>query len=221
MKSLPSTDGLVFKLGLGNIPYFSEKNIRSLVEKDISLFIDLKLHDIPSQVERAVKLWSGWGVRFVTVHLGGGVSMLEAAASGASSARQNSLTVLGVSVLTSLDARQLRRLGWKDSVREQVLRWVKIGMKSGLSSFVCSASDLGYLKKGLGEKNFRSLRWVTPGVICEGDKAPKDQARVVRVAQALKSGSSLLVMGRSLLGARDPVQRIQKVQAEIRTYDYV
>ncbi len=196
---------LVIKLGLGALPDYSRSDIEDLTKK-FDIFVDAKLHDIPSQVQAAVAKWRDVGVSYLTVHLSGGAKMLDLA----QKETQNSdIKILGVSVLTSLNPQDLRQSwGYDGPISERVSELVKMGSDQGLTGFVSSAEELTDLKKKFPEKE---IFWVNPGIHWPGETPSSDQKRSVDFKSALNRGSKMLVMGRTLMGAPDPVERIDQV----------
>ncbi|MEZ4307622.1 MAG: orotidine-5'-phosphate decarboxylase [Polyangiaceae bacterium] len=162
------------------------------------VFLDLKLHDIPETVERAVQNAAALGARYLTVHAGGGRAMLERAAAAA--ARSPSpLTILAVTVLTSLDQADLAAMGVAGTPREHVLRLARLAFDAGVRGFVTSAAEVSALRDALGAEAFL----VTPGIRPAG-AAAGDQKRVATPASALAAGADLLVVGRPIRDAADP-----------------
>jgi orotidine-5'-phosphate decarboxylase len=161
------------------------------------VFVDLKLHDIPETVDRAVGSVCGLGARYVTVHAAGGPRMLERAAIRAQ--REGSgLVVLAVTVLTSLDATDLHAVGVASEPREQVVRLAQLASNCGVNGLVCSAAEASELRRLLGAAPVL----VTPGIRVA--QAADDQKRVATPEQAIKDGASLLVVGRPIRDADDP-----------------
>ncbi len=162
------------------------------------VFLDLKLHDIPETVERAVASACGLGVRYLTLHAGGGGRMLEAAASRA--ARENTgLVLLAVTVLTSLDAADLAAVGVSASPSDHALRLSRLAAASGIPGRVCSVNEVAALRAELGAEAVL----VTPGIRPAGS-AVGDQKRIGTPSAAILSGASLLVVGRPIRDAADP-----------------
>jgi orotidine-5'-phosphate decarboxylase len=164
----------------------------------LDVFVDLKLHDIPETVDRAVGSVAALGARYVTVHASGGPRMLERAAIRAER-EGTGLSVLAVTVLTSLDANDLRAVGVGSEPREQVLRLARLALASGVSGLVCSAAESADLRRAVGHGPIL----VTPGI--RTAHAVDDQKRVATPEQAVKNGASLLVVGRPIRDAPDPI----------------
>jgi orotidine-5'-phosphate decarboxylase len=173
------------------------------------IFLDLKLHDIPETVERAVASAAAHGVRYLTIHSAGGPKMLEAAAARA--ARENSgLTLLAITVLTSLDANDLAAIGVAATPAAQALRLARLAQKEGIPGMVCSASEVGELRRALGA----STLLVTPG-IRPSPSTGDDQKRTGTPSGAIRDGASLLVVGRPIRDALDPAAAARAIADEI------
>ncbi len=207
LQSLP----VVLKIGLRSLPQLAPNDIEDLKKRGFKIFIDAKLHDIPSQVAASVKSWAVLGADFLTLHLGGGRAMLEAAAK----ARIDSgakIELFGVSVLTSLSSEEIKEVGVDTSAPEQVDRLVRLGLDSGLRSFVSSAQEVPSLKKIAAELK-KEIHFVCPGLVFEGEAAPGDQKRVATIQEALKMGVDWPVVGRSILKDVNPRAKIEKILA--------
>jgi orotidine-5'-phosphate decarboxylase len=176
-------------------------------ELGCDVFLDLKLHDIPETVERAVASAAALGVRYLTLHTAGGPKMLEKAAARA---RGSDLVLLGVTVLTSLDAADLAAIGIQDEPSAQALRLARLGSAAGLGGFVCSAAEVSRLRGALGS----GAVLVTPGIRPPGP-AGDDQKRTGTPAGAIRDGSSLLVVGRPIRDAPDPAAAAARIADEI------
>lgn len=165
----------------------------------LDVFLDLKLHDIPETVDRAVAAVCGLGARYLTIHAQGGAAMIERAATRA--AREGGgLTVLAVTVLTSLDDADLRAQGIDATAADHAVRLARMALSAGAGGFVCSAGEVGRMREAVG----RGPVLVTPGIRL-ADDAAGDQKRVASPADAIAAGSDLLVIGRPLRDAADPV----------------
>lgn len=173
------------------------------------VFLDLKFHDIPNTVAKAVKAAADMGVWMVNVHASGGAPMLEAAAEALAACPQPPL-LIGVTVLTSMDANDLKATGIESAAEEQVLRLARLTQSSGLDGVVCSAQEATMLKAELGQ----DFVLVTPGIRPEGSQAG-DQRRVVTPAAALAAGSDYLVIGRPITQAEDPAAVCRSICATL------
>ena len=175
----------------------------------LEVFLDLKLHDIPETVDRAVAAASTLGVRYLTVHAGGGRAMLDRAASRAAQA-PDPLTILAVTVLTSLDAADLQSLGVAEPPRDHATRLARLAWDAGVRGFVTSPAEASALRAELGPQALI----VTPGIRPIGADA-FDQKRVATPARAIADGADLLVVGRPIRDAADPLAAAHAVVAEI------
>jgi orotidine-5'-phosphate decarboxylase len=184
-----------------------------LVQKVIALgfdvFLDLKFHDIPSTVAKAVRAAADLGVWMVNVHASGGQAMMHAARDAVDSCSQRPL-LIAVTVLTSMQQEDLAAIGVDRSPLEHVLRLAALASGSGMDGVVCSAEETAELRRLLRE----DFILVTPGIRPEGDAA-QDQKRVVTPSEALLAGSSYLVIGRPITQARRPGERLQQIQQQI------
>jgi orotidine-5'-phosphate decarboxylase len=186
--------------------------VRELVKRGKSVFLDLKWHDIPNTVAGAVASAAAVGASLATVHLAGGRRMLEAAAEGRGSSR---LRLVGVGVLTSLDAAAFSRVVGRDvrEVAEEQERLMELGL-GVLDGFVAAPSETARVRRVAGESAFL----VTPGIRPAGDSAG-DHSRSATPAEAARAGSDLLVVGRPITEARDPGAVVRAIRAEIAAAD--
>jgi orotidine-5'-phosphate decarboxylase len=160
------------------------------------LFVDLKLHDIPAQVGSAVENIGALGASLATVHAAGGPEMVKAAVAAA----PPGLKVVAVTVLTSLDDPALDAIGMKGPAEEAVVRLADMALGAGADGLVCSPLEVARLRDRFGPDPFL----VVPGI--RASAAPSDdQKRTLSAREALDAGASLLVVGRPITGAPDPV----------------
>lgn len=200
----------VLKIGLELFVKEGPAAVRLGEELGAAVFLDLKLHDIPETVERAVASAVGLGVRYLTVHAGGGPRMLEGAAKRVER-EGSSLRLLAVTVLTSLDDADLRAVGCNDGTSAQALRLAKLAVSSGVSGLVCSAAEVRELRQALGP----DVVLVTPGIRPADANKSDDQKRVGTPAGAIRDGSSVLVVGRPIRDAADPSLAARRIHDEI------
>ena len=184
-----------------------------LVEKlqamGFEVFLDLKFHDIPNTVAGAVRAAADLGVWMVNVHASGGRRMLEAAA-GALSAYSRAPLLIGVTVLTSMSNDDLAEMGYRETAGQRVDRLAGLVADTGLNGVVCSAQEAPALRSAHGAE----FALVTPGIRLAGDSAG-DQRRVVTPADAIADGADYLVIGRSITGATEPLQALQRIHEEL------
>ena len=173
------------------------------------MFLDLKFHDIPTTVAQALRAAADLGVWMVNVHAAGGRRMLEAAVQAMTACSRPPL-LIGVTVLTSMDASDLAELGYMETVAERVQRLAALTAEAGLDGVVCSAQEAPVLRRACGE----AFALVTPGIRMAGDDAA-DQRRVVTPAAAVALGADYLVIGRSVTSSADPVMALNAILAEI------
>ncbi len=181
--------------------------VQRVRDMGFDVFLDLKLCDIPETIHRAILNLRTLGVRYLTVHASGGPEMLRRAQEAAGS----ELTLLGVTVLTSLDAGDLRAIGVSEP-DSQALRLAKLSREAGVKGLVCSAHEARALREALGP----TVVLVTPGIRSSSDK-PTDQKRVATPTEAIRAGASLLVVGRPIRDAQDPVAAARAIANEIET----
>ena len=187
-----------YKVGMQLYTAEGPEIVRDLVASGHRVFLDLKYHDIPNTVRAAVGEAAQLGVSMLTVHASGGTKML-AAATDAARALNSPLLILAVTVLTSMNEKDLDEIGIQAPVENQVLRLASIAISAGCAGVVCSARELKCLRAQLGNEFLA----VTPGVRPAGS-APGDQARVVTPAEAISAGATHIVVGRPITGAPDP-----------------
>jgi orotidine-5'-phosphate decarboxylase len=169
------------------------------------VFLDLKLHDIPNTVAKAMETLAPLKPAILTVHAAGGRAMLQAAKAAASPETK----VVAVTVLTSLEAAELAEVGVIGSPAEQVERLAELAREAGVDGIVCSGAEVGAVRRAWPDGFF-----VVPGVRPAGG-AVNDQKRVVTPAQALHHGASVLVIGRPITAAPDPAQAIRDIVATL------
>ena len=198
----------VLKVGLELFVSEGPTAVRRLRELG-AVFLDLKLHDIPETVERAVASACGLGARYLTIHAAGGPKMLERAAARAER-EGTGLTLLAITVLTSLDVADLEAIGVTSTTAEQTLRLARLAVGAGVPGLVCSSAEAGSLRAALGP----DVVLVTPGIRPAGSSAD-DQKRVGTPGDAIRAGSSVLVVGRPIRDAADPRAAARAVLAEI------
>jgi orotidine-5'-phosphate decarboxylase len=183
--------------------------VEMLVKRGHSVFLDLKFHDIPNTVAGAVRSAAGLGVRMVNVHAGGGPAMLEAARA-ALEGIANPPELLAVTVLTSMDAAQLKAAGIGRSAADQVELLARMCLKTGIRGFVCSQEEVAALRELTGAEGVL----VVPGIRPAGTEAG-DQKRMATPADALSAGASYLVVGRPITQAPEPAKAAEAILQEM------
>jgi len=186
----------------------------ALVEKlqgqGFDVFLDLKFHDIPNTVAGAVRAAASLGVWMVNVHASGGRRMMEAAVDALQPFEQRP-KLIAVTVLTSMSDEDLQELGYTQSADTRVAQLAALAANSGVDGVVCSARETQVLRRERGA----DFCLVTPGIRLSGDAAG-DQRRVVTPAQAMANGSDYLVIGRSITGAAEPLEALERIHRELR-----
>jgi orotidine-5'-phosphate decarboxylase len=184
--------------------------VRRVRDTGAAIFLDLKFHDIPNTVARAVASATRLDVQMLTIHTSGGLEMMRAAEKSAQeTARQsgrNAPLVLGVTVLTSSDKSTLSEIGCEPNVAKQVERLAVLAAKAGLRGLVCSPLEIAALRKRLPEK----IQLVTPGIRTGTEKAD-DQKRTLTPREALAAGANWLVIGRPIYAAENPRAAAEKI----------
>ena len=193
------------KLGLeffcGNGP----TGVHDMAQFGLPIFLDLKLHDIPNTVAKAVQALRPLEPAILTVHAAGGRAMMEDAKAGAPAGTK----VVGVTLLTSLDEEDLHTIGVPGDAHAQVERLALLAREAGLDGVVCSGAEIGVVHKAWPEAYI-----VVPGVR-PADAASADQKRVVSPRQALDAGASILVVGRPITQAEDPDAAARAIAATL------
>jgi orotidine-5'-phosphate decarboxylase len=193
------------KLGLEFFSANGRAGIREMAALDMPIFLDLKLHDIPNTVAKAVQALRPLKPAILTVHAAGGLAMME----DAKAAAPEGTKVVAVTVLTSLDGDDLRAIGLSGDPHEQVERLTLLAKEAGLDGVVCSGNEVRAAKK-LWPRGF----FVVPGVRpAEGPVG--DQKRVVTPRQALDSGASIIVVGRPITQAEHPGEAARAIEATL------
>jgi orotidine-5'-phosphate decarboxylase len=203
----------MFKIGLQLFVHTGPDLVRWITEHTgAGIFLDLKLHDIPITVERAMRGIADLAVTLTTVHCGENRAMLEAAVNGSG----GQVKVLGVTVLTSVAASDLRSAGYADDITDNLSRLVlhkaSMAKEAGCAGVICSGREVEVIKKEMG----RSFLTVTPGIRPDWlNGRQDDQKRVTTPAMAVAKGSDYVVIGRPIRDASDPVAAAARIAEEI------
>lgn len=195
------------KVGKEMFTHFGPDFVKSLTHKGFDVFLDLKFHDIPNTVAKAVKASADLGVWMVNVHASGGRKMMLAAKESLTSYQNEAPLLIAVTVLTSMEQDDLSDLGINKSPAEQVMSLATLTKESGLDGVVCSAWEAQALKKVQG-KNFKLI---TPGIRPTGTSAD-DQKRIMTPKEAISVGVDYLVIGRPITQAKDPHNVLQQIK---------
>ena len=200
-----------YKIGLELYTAEGPDVVKAVKDLGKRVFLDLKFHDIPRTVERAVRSGGKLGVDLMTIHSVGGKAMIQAAATAAAEFGAAAPKILAVTVLTSLDQTDLADVGIINRTpADQVLAMAKFATVNGANGLVCSPKEVGTLSKLLPAGTL----FITPGVRPAG-AAVGDQKRVATPADAVRDGSTHLVVGRPILAASDPVAAALAIRKEM------
>jgi len=197
------------KLGLEFYGANGPDGVRAIVSAGAPVFLDLKLHDIPNTVAGAMKALAPIGAAIINVHASGGAAMMRAAADAARTVERPA-KIIAVTVLTSLEDRDLPDVGVSDTALNQAVRLATLSKDSGLDGVVCSPHEITAVRAACGPK----FLIVTPGLRPAGG-ALGDQKRVMTPRQAVEAGADILVIGRPITGAADPVEAAKQIAADI------
>lgn len=206
-------DALWVKVGMTLYGEGGPDIIKTLTDKGFKVFLDLKFHDIPHQVEGAARSAAATGASMLTLHGIGGSEMMKAAVKGATEgAKEAGLDkpiVLAVTVLTSSDESSLKETGIDSTVDEQVERLAKLAKEAGVDGVVCSVNEAAKMRELFGPNAYV----VTPGVRPVGSPSD-DQRRVATPAEAFEAGASHVVMGRPITFGPDPREAFEAIVLE-------
>lgn len=202
----------VYKIGLEQFTRFGPSILELVRKQDRRIFLDLKFHDIPNTVAKAVSSACELGVHYMTVHTQGGVAMMQAAAVAASRTKSDICTkVIGVTLLTSINANALaEELAVQMDSTTYVRHLATLAIISRLNGIVCSAVDLVGVKDILPPH----FEVITPGIRPSGSDIG-DQARIATPKEAIQNGATLLVVGRPITAAKDPGEAAAQINREI------
>jgi orotidine-5'-phosphate decarboxylase len=202
------------KIGLSLFIEHGPRAVERLQRLGANVFLDLKLHDIPNTVELAARRCAEMAVSYFTVHAQGGPAMLRAAREGASLAAAKSgirlPKLLAVTVLTSLSDGDLSATGYQLSASQLTRRLARLALDCGVDGLVCSPKEVADLRSALGREPFLC----TPGIRMAGT-AVGDQERVATPQEAVRAGADLLVVGRPVYAAADPVEAARSLWAQV------
>lgn len=193
------------KLGLEFFMANGRAGVHEMAEIGLPIFLDLKFHDIPNTVAKAVQALRPLEPAIITVHASGGRAMME----DAKAAAPTGTKVVAVTMLTSLDAEDLGSIGLSPDPHEQVVRLTELAHASGIDGIVCSGEEVAAAKRAWKDGFF-----VVPGVR-PANGAAGDQKRVVTPRAALDAGASILVVGRPITLAEDPDQAARAIEATL------
>jgi len=199
-----------FKIGSELFTAAGPDIVKRIRELGGMVFLDLKFHDIPNTVAKAVASATRLDVQMLTIHTTGGFEMMRAAEKSAQDAAKSlglqPPLVLGVTVLTSFNNETLVEIGCEADTEKQVLRLAQLAVKSGLRGLVCSPLEIAALRKILPAH----IQLVTPG-IRTGEEKADDQKRTLTPREAMNAGANWLVIGRPIYAAKNPRQAAEKI----------
>jgi orotidine-5'-phosphate decarboxylase len=195
-----------FKIGLQLYTAEGPEIVRAVLAKGAKVWLDLKLHDIPNTVARAVESASNLGAHMLTIHLSGGSEMIRSA----TAARTNNISILGVTVLTSATERTLREIGIAGRVEDQVLHLAKLGVEAEIDGVVASPHEIKILRAEFGDQ----IKIVVQGIRPTWAEAG-DQKRFMTPRQALEAGADYIGIGRPIIAHRNPQEALKRILQEL------
>ena len=200
------------KIGKEMFTHFGPDFVKEIHQKGFDVFLDLKFHDIPNTVAKAVKAAADLGVWMVNVHATGGSKMMSAAKEILKPYGDKAPLLIAVTVLTSMSEEDLVDLGVTKSPAEQVKFLAGLADKAGMDGVVCSAQEATMLKQAYGE----NFKLVTPG-IRTADASTDDQKRIMTPEKAVEAGADYLVIGRAITKSSDPIQTMKDIYASLNS----
>jgi orotidine-5'-phosphate decarboxylase len=195
------------KIGLQLFTAYGPDYVKHVSDLGYNIFLDLKLHDIPHTIEKAVESLNPLPIGMLTLHTTGGKAMMQAAHKAA----RSDLLLLGVTVLTSIDSAALNEIGAGSDITSQVKRLGLVASSAGLKGLVCSPHEVVLLRNSLPQ----DIKLVTPGIRPSGESGGDDQKRVMTPRLAAEAGSSYIVVGRPILQAKDPASAALAIRQEL------
>ena len=203
-----------FKIGSELFTAAGPEIVKRIRATGASVFLDLKFHDIPNTIAKAIASAVRLDVQMLTIHTSGGLAMMqtaeESAQKTAAQAGRNAPLVLGVTVLTSMESDDLAEVGVSAGVGQQVERLAQLAARAGLRGLVCSPLEVAGLRQALPSH----MQFVTPGIRAEDDVAD-DQRRTLTAKQAIEAGANWLVIGRPIYAAKDPRAAAEKIRESL------
>ena len=195
-----------FKIGLQLYTAEGPEIVRAALSTGAKVWLDIKLHDIPNTVARAVESANNLGVHMLTIHLIGGSEMIRAA----TAAPVNNMLLLGVTVLTSATEHTLREVGVSGKVDDQVLRLARLGVEAGIDGVVASPHEIKKLRDEFGHKIKIAVQGIRPSWA-----EPGDQKRFMTPRQALEAGADYIGIGRPITAHPRPSEAVEKILKEL------
>ncbi|AKD37730.1 orotidine 5'-phosphate decarboxylase [Pasteurella multocida subsp. multocida OH4807] len=200
------------KVGKEMFTTLGTKFVKELHKRDFDVFLDLKFHDIPNTVARAVRSAADLGVWMVDLHASGGLRMMEEAKKILEPYGKDAPLLISVTVLTSMEDLDLLQIGINASPMEQVIRLANLTQRAGLDGVVCSPQEVEILRANCG----KDFKLITPGIRPIGSDFG-DQRRVMTPAGAIQSGSDYLVIGRPITQADNPAEVLKAINVSLPT----
>jgi len=203
----------LFKVGSQLFTTAGPDVVRWLRRRRERVFLDLKFHDIPHIVAEACVRAADLGVSLLTVHTSGGPAMLRAARQALDKHRRGRRRprLLGVALLTSLSAPEVRRIGFRGTVDSNVVRLARLAQVSGCDGVIAAPTDVRAIRRACGKR----FLIVTPGIRSSGGAKARDQARVATAAEAIRAGADYVVVGRAVYAAASPSRAFDQLAAEV------
>ncbi|MDA2913307.1 orotidine-5'-phosphate decarboxylase [Acidobacteriia bacterium AH_259_A11_L15] len=204
-----------FKVGSQLFTAAGPEFVRELVRRGERVFLDLKFHDIPHIVAEACVQAADLGVSLITVHTSGGPRMLRAArrALDKHSRRSRRPKLLGVTLLTSLGAGEVKKIGFSDGVERNVIRLARLARRNGCDGIIAAPTEVAVVRRVCGQ----DFLIVTPGIRLAGGRRAADQVRVATAGAALRAGADYIVVGRGIVASRSPARALDALAAEVST----
>jgi len=199
------------KIGKEMFTHFGPDFVHALVNKGFDVFLDLKFHDIPNTVAKAVKAAADLGVWMVNVHASGGRRMMQAAKDALLPYGEQAPLLIAVTILTSMEQSDLQDIGITSTPAEHVKRLAKLTQDCGLDGVVCSSHEATALKQTFGT----AFKLITPGIRPAGSQAD-DQRRIKTPKEAIESGSDYLVIGRPITQSDDPMAVLAMINNSLK-----
>ena len=202
------------KLGLEFFTANGAAGVHQLTHLGVPVFLDLKFHDIPNTVAKAIEATAGIDTFMMTVHVAGGRTMLQRAIDASMRVAETTgkarPMIIGVTVLTSMDQDDLMMIGVRDKLDDQVRRMADLAQSAGLDGVVCSPYEISLIRKACGE----DFTLVVPGVRPAGSSSD-DQKRIMTPEEAVERGADYLVIGRPITGAASPQEAARGIKASL------
>ena len=192
-----------FKIGYEFFYNFGLEGYKLIKNKNVKIFLDLKLHDIPNTVKKGINAISKLEPYFVTVHISGGDNMLKAA-----NLTKNNIKILGVSILTSLNSDLTEKYYYNKNIENIVSNYTQYALENNLNGIVCSPKEISIVKN----KAQKKLLIITPGIRpVNFDISNDDQSRTMTPKEAIKAGADYLVIGRPITQSKNPLKILKSI----------